>query len=66
MCLTADPGVGSLIQIRSHTFLIDHEISTASTDSRKVIVSYINKRKYVHKVLVNHLVKLAQEKIVVR
>ena len=28
--------------------------------SRRVIVSY--KRKYVHKVLVNHLFKLAQEK----
>ena len=28
------------------------------------VVSY--KRKYVHKVLVNHLVKLAQEKSVVR
>ena len=44
---------------------IDHEmISTAtllpSTDSRRVAVSY--KQKYVHKVLVNGLVKLAQEK----
>ena len=44
---------------------IDHEtISTAillpSADSRRVIVSY--KRKYVHTVLVNCLVKLAQEK----
>ena len=32
--------------------------------SRRVVVSY--KRKYVHKVLVNHLFKLAQEKSVVR
>ena len=47
---------------------IDHEIiSTAIplpfTDSRKVDVSY--KRKYVHKVLVNYLVKvkLIQEKV---
>ena len=52
MCLTADPGVASLIQARSHTFLeIDHER----------FVSY--KRKYVHKGLVNCLVKLAQEKV---
>ena len=70
MCLTADPGVASLIPARSHTFVeIDHEIiSTAillpSADSRRVFVSY--KLKYLHKVLVNHLVKLAQEKIVVR
>ena len=54
----------------SHYFVeIDHEIiSTAillpSADSRGVVVSY--KRKYVHKVLVNRLVKLAQEKCVVR
>ena len=38
--------------------------SFSSADSRRVVVSY--KRKYVHKVLVNHLVKLAQEKNVVR
>ena len=50
-CLTADPGVASLIPVRSHTFVvIDHEIiSTAiflpSADSRMVVVSY--KRKYV-------------------
>ena len=35
-----------------------------SADSKRVVVSY--KRKYVQKVLVNRLVKLAQEKIVVR
>ena len=69
-CLTADPGVGSLIPARSNTFAeIDHEIiSTAilhpSTDSRRVVVSY--KRKCVHEVLVNCLVKLAQEKSRVR
>ena len=45
-CLTADPGITSLISGRSHTFVeIDHEIiSTAillpSTDSRRVVVSY--------------------------
>ena len=66
-CLTADPGVANLIPARSHSFLeIDHEIiSTAillpSADSRTVVVSY--KRKYVHEVLVNYLVNLAQEKL---
>ena len=65
MCLTADPGVVSFY-VRSHTFMeIDHEIITAdillpSADSRRVVVSY--KQKYVHKVKVNHLVKLAQVK----
>ena len=48
---------------------IDHEIIyrvilLPSADSRRVGVSY--KRKYVHEVLVNPLVKLAQEKSVVR
>ena len=70
MCLTADPGVRCSIPARSHTFVeIDHEIiSTAilllSADSRRVVVNY--KRKYMHEVLVNRLVKLAQEKSVVR
>ena len=60
-CLTADPGVTSLIPVWSHTYAeIDHEIiSTAiilhSADSRRVVVSY--KRKYAHEVLVNCLVK---------
>ena len=69
-CLTADPVVASLIPAQSHTFVeVDHEIiSTAillpSADSRRVVVSY--KQKYVHEVLVNHLVKLAQEKSVFR
>ena len=70
MCLTADPGVMRSILARSHTFVeIDHEIISMaillpSADSRRVVVSY--KRKYVHKVLVNRFVKLAQEKSVVR
>ena len=71
MSLTADPSVASsTAALQSHTFMeIDHEvISTVillpSPDSRRVIVSY--KRKYVHEVLVNCLVKLAQEKRVVR
>ena len=69
-CLTADAGVVSLILARSHTFVeIDREtFSTAillpSSDSRRVVVIY--KGKYVQEVLVNHLVKLAQEKSVVR
>ena len=70
MCLTTDPGVGSLITARSHTFVeIDHEIiSTAillpSADSRRVVVTY--KCKYKHPVMINHLVKLAQEISVVK
>ena len=43
---------------------IDHEIISShspSTDSRRVVVSY--KQKYVHDILVNPLVKLAQEKV---
>ena len=69
-CLTADPGVASLIPDQSHTFEeIDHEIISMtillpSADSRRVVVSY--KRKYVHKVLINRLFRLAQEKSVVR
>ena len=68
--LPADPGVASSILARSYTAVkIDHEIISTtillpSADSRKVVVSY--KQKYVHKVLVTHLVKLAQEKSVVR
>ena len=67
--LTADPGVVSSIPARTHALVeVDHEIiyshSTPSTDRKKVVVSY--KRKYVHKVLVNCLVKLAQERSVVR
>ena len=54
---------------RSHTFVeIDHEmISTVillpSIDSIRIVVSH--KQKYVHEVLVNCLVKLAQGKNVV-
>ena len=69
--LTADPGVVSSIPTRhSHILVeIDHEmISKAillpSPDSRRVVVSY--KRKYVHIVLVNPLVKLDQEKCLIR
>ena len=61
-CLTADPRVASFDPSPViYLVEIDHEIiSTAirrpSADSRWVIVSY--KRKYVHEVLVNCLVKL--------
>ena len=69
MYLTADSGVASSIPAPSHTLVeIDREIISMaillpSADSRRVCVSY--KRKYVHEVLVNRLVKLAQEKSVV-
>ena len=62
MCLTANTGAANLITARSHTFVeIDHEIISTvfllpSPWFKKV--SY----KYVHKILVNRLVKLAQEK----
>ena len=55
----------SSISARSYTFIeIDHEIISSpillpSADSRRVIVIF--KQKYVHEVLVNRLVKLAQE-----
>ena len=67
ICLAADQGIMSLIPARSRTLVeMDHErISVAihppSADSRRVVVSY--KQKYVHEVLVNRLVKLAQEKV---
>ena len=63
-CLTADPGVASSIPARYHTFV---EIDLRSFSSlpliysRRVVVSY--KRKYVHKLLVNRLLKPAQEKV---
>ena len=68
--LTADPEVASSISAWFHTFVeINYEIISMvillpSADSRRVFVSY--KRKYVHEVLVNCLVKLSQEKSVVR
>ena len=67
-CLTADPGVASSIPARSHTFVeIDCEIISTimllpSADSFKKGCCQSNKRKYVHEVLVNSLLKLAQEK----
>ena len=61
------PGITNLIPVWSHTSVeIDHEIISMvillpSAVSRNVVVSY--KRKYVHGVLANCLVKLAQEKV---
>ena len=67
-CLTADPEVASSIPARSHTFVeIDHEviytvILLLSAESfKKIVVTY--KRKYVHRLLVNRLLKPAQEKV---
>ena len=65
MCLPADPGAVSSISAWSHTFVeIDLEIISAAillppADSRRVVNC-----QYVHKVLVNCLVQLAQEKSV--
>ena len=70
--MPAGPGVASSIPARSHTFVeIDHEIISraiiiSSTDSRRVVVNYKRMYMYVHKVLVNRLVKLAQEISVAR
>ena len=64
---TADPEVRGSIPAQYHTFVeIDHEIISKAillpfADSRRVVISY--KRKFVLEVLVNHLVKLAQEKV---
>ena len=64
-CLTADPGVLSLIPAWSHTFVeVDLEIISTllpSAYSRRVVVSY--KQKFVQEVLVNSLVKVVQKKV---
>ena len=71
-CLTADPGVASLIPVWSHTFMeIDHEIISTVihlpfADSFKNKLLSVTSESMVHKVLVNCLFKLAQEKSVVR
>ena len=64
---TADPGVANSIPARPNAIVeIDHEIISTSFSFRwfkkdLIVVDY--KRKYVHKVLVNCLVKLVQEKV---
>ena len=69
--LTADVGVTSSILAWPNTFIeIDHEIISTVilllplNDSRMVVVSY--ERKYVNKLLVNRLFKLARDKNMVR
>ena len=58
-CLTADPG-----SMEIDLEIISTAILFPSADSRRVVVRY--KQKYVQEVLVNPLVKLAQENSVVR
>ena len=64
-CTTSKSYLYSCVQYLNSLMILS--ISTAivlpSADSRRVDVSY--KQKYVHEVLVNHLVMLAQEKFVV-
>ena len=66
--LTADPRVASSIPAWSHTFVeIDHEIIStviflSSAESFKKGCCQLQ-AKYVHEVLVNCLLKLAQEKV---
>ena len=61
-CLTADPFV-EIDHEQMKSFLRSFS-SLTLIHSRKVVVSY--KGKHVHKVLVNCLLKLAQEKSIVR
>ena len=54
----------SLIPTWSHTFVeIDHEIiSTVVLFLPLIQEGFLSVQKYVHEVLINHLVKLTQEK----
>ena len=63
---TADPRVVSLIPAQSHTFVeIEHEIISTVILLLPLIQEWFLSvtREFVHKVLVNRLVKLAQEKV---
>ena len=65
-CLTADPGAASSIPARYHTFVkIDHEISSMVILFLPLIQEglWSVTSKSVHEVLLNHLVKHAQEKV---
>ena len=70
-CLTADPGVWSLIPVRSHTFVeIDHKINSMvvplpSAESFKKGCCQLQAKVCSRstEVLVNRLFKLAQEKV---
>ena len=56
--LTADPGVPSSVPAQSYTFVeIDNEIIST------IVLFLLLLRKYVHKVLDNRLVELANEKV---
>ena len=65
--LTSVPGVASSILVRFQTMVeVDHEVIYSvifllQLIQKKVVVSYM--RTYVHKGVVNRLVKLAQEKV---
>ena len=68
MCLTAEPGVVSLIPARSHTFVeIDHEIIYTvillpSAESFKKDCCQLQAKVCARSTLVNHLFKFDQEK----
>ena len=63
--LAADPGVVSWIPARSHNLVeIDHEIISTVILLPSAYCQL--QAKYVHKVLVNHFIKLAQDKSVNR
>ena len=65
--LTADPGVSSSILARSHIFLkVDHKIISTVILLLPLIQEGLSatSEKYVHELLVNEIVKLAQEKSV--
>ena len=63
--LTADPGAASSIPAWSQTFLeIDHELIFTVILLQLIQEGLLSVTSVsVHKVLVNHLVKLAQEKV---
>ena len=69
MSATADPEVMSLTLAQSHTFVeMDREIISMVILFlliQEEMLS-ITSEKYVHKVLINHLVQFAREKSVVR
>ena len=61
---TADPGVMSSIPAQSHTFMeIDHELFSMVSLLLRLIQEKVYVRTLQGKVLVNSLVKLAQEKV---
>ena len=62
--LTVDPGVASLIPALSHTFVkIDHEIISTVIFLPSMKGCCQLQAQYVHKLLVNCLFKLTQEKV---